>query len=77
MGDYVEILANWAVPKNIVIIVVIFFVSKWVRDLVLDPLRNVPGPFLARYTRLWLLRQYMKGDFEKTNISLHNKYGTP
>lgn len=41
----------------------------------IDPLRSVPGPFLARFTRLWYLYKIYKGDFEKTNIGLHEKYG--
>ncbi|EXJ63764.1 hypothetical protein A1O7_00099 [Cladophialophora yegresii CBS 114405] len=40
-----------------------------------DPLRSVPGPFLARFTRLWYLRKVWQGDFEKTNVALHKKYG--
>lgn len=42
----------------------------------LSPLRSIPGPFLARFTRLWLLWHFWRGDFHKTNIELHNKYGT-
>ncbi|KFY96163.1 hypothetical protein V498_02853, partial [Pseudogymnoascus sp. VKM F-4517 (FW-2822)] len=33
------------------------------------------GPLLARFTRLWYLYKIYKGDFEKTNIGLHEKYG--
>jgi hypothetical protein len=40
-----------------------------------DPLRDVPGPLLARFTRLWYLREVATGHFEKTNIALHKKYG--
>lgn len=40
-----------------------------------SPLRSVPGPFLARFTRLWYLRRVSKGQFEKENIALHRKYG--
>ncbi|KAF7536409.1 hypothetical protein G7054_g4544 [Neopestalotiopsis clavispora] len=40
----------------------------------LSPLRSVPGPFLTRFTRLWLLRQLSRGQFEQTNIQLHRKY---
>jgi hypothetical protein len=40
-----------------------------------SPLRSVPGPFTASFTRLWKLRQMYKGDMEKTNIALHRKYG--
>jgi hypothetical protein len=39
------------------------------------PLRSVPGPFLARFSRLWYLRAVSKGNFEKTNIELHRKHG--
>ncbi len=42
---------------------------------ILDPLRDIPGPFLARFTRLWYLIEIYKGDFEHTNITLHKKYG--
>lgn len=34
-----------------------------------------PGPFLARFTRLWYLKAVVKGDFERVNIDLHRKYG--
>ena len=42
---------------------------------IFDPLRRVPGPFLARYTRLWLLKEVWRGTFPQTNIKLHKRYG--
>ena len=41
-----------------------------------SPLRDIPGPWLARLTRLWLAKAIAGADFEKTNIQLHQKYGT-
>jgi hypothetical protein len=41
----------------------------------LDPLRSLPGPFLARFSRLWYFFELYKGSFEETNIELHKKYG--
>lgn len=41
----------------------------------LDPLRSVPGPFVARFTRLWYFYKVYQGDFERENISLHEIYG--
>lgn len=41
------------------------------------PLRDVPGPFAARFTRLWYLKNVWRGDFEKVNVRLHDRYGTP
>lgn len=49
-------------------------IYKLIRALA-DPLRTVPGPTVARFTRLWKLRAFYRGDFEKTNIALHRKYG--
>jgi hypothetical protein len=43
---------------------------------VTDPLRSVPGPLLARFTRFWYLKALNRGDFEKQNIDLHRKHGT-
>ena len=38
-------------------------------------LRDIPGPFVAKFSRLWQVWQIFKGDMEKTNILLHNKHG--
>lgn len=43
--------------------------------ILLDPLRHLPGPFIARFTRLWYLYQIHQGRFEQVNIELHRKYG--
>lgn len=40
------------------------------------PLRSIPGPWFARFSRLWLLRAYAGRSFHKTNLDLHRKYGT-
>ncbi|MCJ1390938.1 hypothetical protein MMC18_003799, partial [Xylographa bjoerkii] len=40
-----------------------------------SPLRDIPGPWLARLTRVWLAKAIAGADFEKTNIQLHQKYG--
>lgn len=40
-----------------------------------NPLRSIPGPFLARFSRLWYMAAIHKGDFEKQNIKLHREHG--
>jgi hypothetical protein len=40
-----------------------------------SPLLRVPGPFLARFTRLWYLSKIWRGDIERTLIDLHAKHG--
>jgi hypothetical protein len=44
-------------------------------QIILDPLRDIPGPLLARFSRLWYLVAIYKGNFESTNIELHTRYG--
>ena len=50
-------------------------VLRFVYKILTDPLRDVPGPFLARFTRLWELQQLRKGHFERVNIDLHKQHG--
>ncbi|KAL1987773.1 hypothetical protein VTN96DRAFT_2613 [Rasamsonia emersonii] len=38
-------------------------------------LSNIPGPTLAKYTRLWKLYDVWKGDSHNTSIRLHRQYG--
>jgi cytochrome P450 len=40
-----------------------------------SPLRHIPGPFLARFTRLWYCLAIYRGSYERENIALHRKYG--
>ncbi|KAH7016686.1 hypothetical protein EDB80DRAFT_873425 [Ilyonectria destructans] len=61
---------RWIVPA----IVPLFLLHRIFRAI-RDPLKSQPGPFLARFTRLWLIRQFIWGDYHKTNIELHRKYG--
>lgn len=39
------------------------------------PLAQVPGPFLASISRLWITRESYRGDYHRTLISLHNRHG--
>lgn len=36
---------------------------------------KIPGPYAAKFTRLWYLWQMRRGDFHWTNINLHRQYG--
>lgn len=54
--------------------ILILFALRLYRALA-SPLRDVPGPFLARFTRLWKLYTIYSGRFEQINILLHKKYG--
>ncbi|KAG4430968.1 hypothetical protein IFR05_013555 [Cadophora sp. M221] len=47
----------------------------YLASALLAPLRSIPGPFWARFTRWWKFIEIYHGGFEKTNIELHSKYG--
>jgi len=61
--------------STVVALLVLFYSCKLILDIVTDPLRDVPGPLLARFTRLWEMHQLRKGRFEQVNIDLHRRYG--
>lgn len=60
---------------SLILVVVGLYIGYSVLQVIIDPLRDIPGPFLARFTRLWYLREVYKGSFEFTNIDLHKNYG--
>ena len=39
------------------------------------PLRSIPGPFLASFSRAWIVFKTAKGDMEHTQRVLHKKHG--
>ncbi|KAF2451822.1 putative P450 monooxygenase [Karstenula rhodostoma CBS 690.94] len=43
----------------------------------LDPLRDIPGLFPARFTKLWYLASVYKGAHEHDAIALHRKHARP
>ncbi|KAE8154119.1 cytochrome P450 [Aspergillus avenaceus] len=38
-------------------------------------LRSIPGPLIARFTKLWYFDRVRRGHFEEDNIRLHETYG--
>ncbi|KAJ5667432.1 pisatin demethylase [Penicillium longicatenatum] len=54
---------------------VFYLVILQIYQVLFSPLCAIPGPFLARWTRLWELFKVCRGNFEKTNIDLHKRYG--
>ncbi len=41
----------------------------------LDPLRVIPGPWIAGFTNIWRLWNGLSGKEEIINLELHEKYG--
>ena len=60
----------WALA-SIIFARVVFSLYKYYSS----PLRDIPGPLLARITSFWYFFKVYRGCFEKENIELHRKYG--
>ncbi|KAF2240729.1 putative cytochrome P450 pisatin demethylase [Trematosphaeria pertusa] len=44
-------------------------------NALVSPLRGIPGPFSARFTKLWYFHRVLRGSFHHDNIALHQCYG--
>ncbi|KAL3433635.1 cytochrome P450 [Aspergillus tetrazonus] len=58
----------------------LFLIARYLATLLYTIYRtrtlySIPGPFWARFTRLWYFRRLWNGHFEEDNISLHKQYG--
>ena len=39
------------------------------------PLRDIPGPPFAKYTRFWLCKAINSRKYHEINVNIHRKYG--
>ncbi|THW34272.1 cytochrome protein [Aureobasidium pullulans] len=63
---------------NILIValgVVVLLLGSSILPAFFSPTRKIPGPLLARFSRLWYLSKIYRGDFEITNKELHRRHG--
>lgn len=56
-------------------ILVAYATFTLIYELFISPQKDVPGPFWAKFTRLWLLSTVHKGDSHKVIVDLHKKHG--
>ncbi|KAM0424926.1 hypothetical protein ACHAPT_009727 [Fusarium lateritium] len=66
---------------NLIIIIYValaalcFYLVVVIYQQLASPLRDIPGPFAARFSTLWYLYQSYRGNFHHQNIELHRKHG--
>ena len=58
-----------------VLLVLIARLFQWTYSSITSPLRAVPGPFWARFGRLYYLFHVVQGRWEHVNTELHRRYG--
>lgn len=66
---YQAILKCWYVLFVVLGLVHFFYYTLF------SPIACVPGPFLAKVSRLWLAYHGYKGDFHRVLVDLHARYG--
>lgn len=69
MGVTDFILTPWAIP----VAVVIFFLVPYLTSN--TTIRDIPGPFAAKFSALWLLLQARQGKRYKSVDEAHKKWG--
>ncbi|CAO2650872.1 Nn.00g091690.m01.CDS01 [Neocucurbitaria sp. VM-36] len=66
----------WALSRVLALFIAGLYVFNTILFTITSPLRSIPGPLLARFTRLWYLRRVRLGQFHDDNVTLHRKYGS-
>lgn len=62
-------------PSLLASAVGVYWIIWIIYSRTLHPLRNIPGPFLASVSRVWVIREVYRGRMEHTQRQLHKKYG--
>lgn len=55
----------------------VLLILNYLLGALFNPLRDVKGPTLARYTRLWEVYKNWQGQLEQVTVALHKQYGSP
>ena len=60
-------------PYIVLLAPLLYYLLPYLRNATI---RDVPGPFLAKFSNLWLLYQCRRGQRYKAVDEAHKKYGT-
>ena len=70
-----EVSPAYRWPIGLIIVFTSTFVVFNLLQHLKNPLRDVPGPWMAKFSRLWLMRAYASRSFQQINRDLHRKHG--
>lgn len=63
------------VPASIVGLLLAWFLGSCIWYRYLSPISDIPGPFLASFSRLWLIQSLLRGRSAIELSELHERYG--
>lgn len=61
--------------RAVIAFAIVALVTYFLYQLFFSPLAGIPGPLLAKVSRLWMIRRARRGDMHRTMIALHRKHG--
>jgi hypothetical protein len=65
----------YSATGTLVVLLGLLVLARYLVRALASPLRDLPGPPLARFTRLWELYNNYQGHLEHVMIALHKRYG--
>lgn len=66
---------KWLGIKAALTLLLVFIVTDYIRTAFRHDVRDLPGPFLARFSSLYKLYMVYDGRCHTKNLDLHKKYG--
>jgi hypothetical protein len=71
-----KVRTGWVVLLKLVPITVITYNLLWaIYNSFFSRLRNIPGPFLARISRVWEMKNAATGNIHEIIMDLHRRHG--
>ncbi|KAK5053697.1 hypothetical protein LTR84_001658 [Exophiala bonariae] len=70
MSSFTRVVAN-----QVLLLFIVIVCGYFLYYILLSPLSPIPGPVVAKLTRLWLAFEGYRGTFHTTLLSLHDEYG--
>ena len=61
--------------KTALLVFLVLYLAQVLYYCYAHPLREVPGPFLARFSQAWRNFHYLRGTWLEDVVNLHEKYG--
>jgi hypothetical protein len=74
-ADAIKTILGRFSPTALLLIVAVLALGQVLSARYLNPLRKIPGPWLASVTKLWKVHKTLQERMERENIRLHQKYG--
>ncbi|KAI4236460.1 MAG: hypothetical protein LQ349_002532 [Xanthoria aureola] len=66
---------HWHLILTVLFSLLVVYASRITYLQYSNPLRKIPGPWLARYTRFWLWKSVVSRDWHRICLASHRRYG--